>query len=542
MNGFVVWFTGLSGAGKSTLAAMLTAELRARGVHVELLDGDEVRTHLSKGLGFSREDRDINIRRIGFVAKLVARAGASAITAAISPYRAVRDELRAQIPRFVEVYVECAIPSLAERDPKGLYKKALAGEIKHFTGIDDPYEPPLAPEVTVQTDRETREESLAKIVGKLEEMGFLPARAGLAEGARKAGPRLLAPHGGELFPRLVTGERREAMAERARGRLAIDLDAEAERWLDLLATGALSPLKGFLGSKDHLRVAREGRLENGLPWPVPVLLGVREDVAAEVRIGAEVALRGRDGRLVGLLEVADLHRPDADRGPICVGGEVFVLERPSAPALAAEAHDPATTRALFTSRGYEKVVGCRTTALPLGAMEHVLKAALETADGLFVQALTGPDEGDAVPARVRGEAWEALCTKYFPFERVLLSAQAIPARPTGGRSAVLDAIVCQNHGCSHVVLPTAEAPGAAEALGVYAPSEIGITPLCFDDVFYSETAGSLATVKTAPRGDRRTLDEPSLRAALMRGETPPSPLVRPEVAAILGAHWTSSGR
>lgn len=175
MAGFVLWFTGLSGAGKSTLSALAAEELRRRGVHVEVLDGDEVRTHLSKGLGFSKEDRDTNIRRIGFVAKLLARAGACAITAAISPYRAIRDEQRAQIDRFVEVYCACPIDALAARDPKGLYKKALAGEIAHFTGIDDPYEPPEAPEITLHTDRETREESLGKILAKLEALGYIPA-------------------------------------------------------------------------------------------------------------------------------------------------------------------------------------------------------------------------------------------------------------------------------------------------------------------------------------------------------------------------------
>jgi adenylyl-sulfate kinase len=174
-TGFVVWFTGLSGAGKSTLSGLLAEELRRRGVHVELLDGDEVRTHLSKGLGFSKEDRDINVRRIGFVAKLLARAGACAITAAISPYKEVRDEQRAQIERFVEVYCSCPVEALAARDPKGLYRKALAGEIRHFTGIDDPYEPPDAPEVTLFTDRETKEESLRKILAKLEALGYIHA-------------------------------------------------------------------------------------------------------------------------------------------------------------------------------------------------------------------------------------------------------------------------------------------------------------------------------------------------------------------------------
>src|SRR5882672_4959394 len=144
-RGFVVWFTGLSGAGKSTLASMLAGEIARRGTHVETLDGDEVRMHLSKGLGFSREDRDTNIRRIGFVAKLVARSGACAITAAISPYREIRDEQRRSIGRFCEVYCECPIGILQRRDAKGLYARALAGEIKGFTGVDDPYEAPASP-------------------------------------------------------------------------------------------------------------------------------------------------------------------------------------------------------------------------------------------------------------------------------------------------------------------------------------------------------------------------------------------------------------
>jgi adenylyl-sulfate kinase len=144
-RGFVVWFTGLSGAGKSTIANALKAELERRGRHAELLDGDDVRTHLSKGLGFSKEDRDTNIRRIGYVARLVARSGGVAITAAISPYREVRDEVRAQTPGFVEVYMRCAIETLTERDTKGLYRKALAGEIANFTGVSDPYEEPLHP-------------------------------------------------------------------------------------------------------------------------------------------------------------------------------------------------------------------------------------------------------------------------------------------------------------------------------------------------------------------------------------------------------------
>ncbi len=172
-RGFTVWFTGLSGAGKTTVANQLEQVLRDRGLKVEVLDGDVVRTHLSKGLGFSKEDRDTNIRRIGFVCNLLTRNGVAAIAAAISPYREIRDEVRAEIGDFVEVYARCPLDVLQERDVKGLYAKALRGEIANFTGVSDPYEEPLNPEVVLETDRETAEESLAKVVAKLEALGYL---------------------------------------------------------------------------------------------------------------------------------------------------------------------------------------------------------------------------------------------------------------------------------------------------------------------------------------------------------------------------------
>jgi adenylyl-sulfate kinase len=173
----MLWFTGLSGAGKTTLARMIETRLRNRGLKVEVLDGDVVRTNLSKGLGFSKEDRDTNIRRIGFVCNLLARNGVIAIAAAISPYRDIRDEVRSETGAFVEVFVKCPINVLAERDVKGLYKKAIAGEIKHFTGIDDPYEEPLAPEIIVETDKETPEQSAARIIARLEELQYITASA-----------------------------------------------------------------------------------------------------------------------------------------------------------------------------------------------------------------------------------------------------------------------------------------------------------------------------------------------------------------------------
>ena len=174
-KGFTLWFTGLSGSGKSTIAERVALKLEKKGVPVEILDGDVVRTHLSKGLGFSHEDRDENIKRVGFVCQLLSRNGVAVIASVISPYRQARDYNREKIKNFVEVYTLCPVGVCEERDLKGLYQKARAGEIKGFTGVDDPYEPPLNPEVICKTDVESVEESVNKVIRKLEELGYLPA-------------------------------------------------------------------------------------------------------------------------------------------------------------------------------------------------------------------------------------------------------------------------------------------------------------------------------------------------------------------------------
>ena len=184
-QGFTVWFTGLSGSGKSTIAEMLYHELQARKLKTEILDGDVVRQNLSKGLGFSKEDRDTNILRIGFVADLLTRNGVAAICCPISPYKEARDTVRAQIGAFIEVYVHATVEEIAaNRDPKGLYKKALAGEITGFTGVDDPYEAPESPELVVDTLVETPEQSLQKVMDTLQTLGHIEDATLLAEGDR----------------------------------------------------------------------------------------------------------------------------------------------------------------------------------------------------------------------------------------------------------------------------------------------------------------------------------------------------------------------
>jgi adenylylsulfate kinase len=192
-KGFTIWFTGLSGAGKSTLSEAIEERLKARGRSIEILDGDIVRTHLSKGLGFSREDRDTNIKRIAFVCGLLTRNGVVCISAAIAPYREARQWARQEIGTFVEVYVKCPIEVCRQRDIKGLYKLVDEGKIKNFTGVDDPYEEPEHPEVVVETDKETPTESVTRIFTRLVELGYLEpeilyggGRAQVATNAKRA--------------------------------------------------------------------------------------------------------------------------------------------------------------------------------------------------------------------------------------------------------------------------------------------------------------------------------------------------------------------
>lgn len=232
MSGFVVWFTGLPSSGKSTLAGRLAGALRERGLGVEVLDGDEVRTTLTRDLGFSREDRDENIRRIAWVAKVLARNGTVAITAAISPYRAARDQARREIGRFVEVYVKCPVEICMQRDVKGLYGRALRGDLPCFTGVSDPYEEPPDPEVVVETDRQAPAEGVRLILAYLERAGWLrPATVTLqlpayviAHLRRAWGEGALEPRVAETLLRHVAvaddpvgPEEREAIISRLRG-------------------------------------------------------------------------------------------------------------------------------------------------------------------------------------------------------------------------------------------------------------------------------------------------------------------------------------
>lgn len=559
-GGVTIWLTGLSGAGKSTLAQRLEAELRQRGRFAEVLDGDVVRTHLSKGLGFSKEDRDTNIRRIAFVAHLLTRNGATVIVAAISPYRDVREEARRMIGRFVEIYVKCPLGELVRRDVKGLYARALRGEIPNFTGVSDPYEEPLAPEVIVETDRETVDESVAKIVATLERLGYLapvPAAAagdggngaahepatgpsvvssgalatvssgnGAAAPAGRARPNgSPPPHGGRLVQRFLAGdEAREALAE-ASSLPQVRIGVREACDLELIANGGFSPLEGFMGRADYLSVLEHARLASGLVWTVPVVLGVAAEEAERLALGQRIALVDEQGPLA----VLELHEKFAaeperearlvyktteeahpgvravyQRGPVLLGGPITLLRRPARPAFDGYLLDPADTRRIFAERGWRTIVGFQTRNPVHRAHEYLQKVALEIVDGLLLHPLVGATKDDDIPAEVRLRCYQVLLEHYYPRERVLLSVLPAAMRYAGPREAIFHALIRKNYGCTHLIVGRDHA-GVGNYYGPYDaqrifdeldPAQIGITPLKFEHTFWCRRSGAMASDKT----------------------------------------------
>ena len=536
-RGFVVWFTGLSGAGKSTIANALKAELEARGRHVELLDGDEVRTHLSKGLGFSKEDRDTNIRRIGYVARLVARSGGIAITAAISPYREVRDEIRAQTPGFVEVFARAPLDTLVERDVKGLYKKALAGEIANFTGVSDPYEEPLHAEVVCDTSRESLDQSLAKVIDMLERLGHLEREVG------------------EVLPE---GEELNALRAEARTLPRLEVGQRELSDLFMLASGGLSPLDSFMGELDYSAVIETGRLAGGQPFTIPIVLRADSALRAE-RIGLFIG-----DQPVGILDVtsafqtspeaeangvygtSDLAHPGVrvlqDSGRWALAGKVTALARPTS-GLPEYDLTPVQVRAVRAARGWKTMVGFQTRNPVHRAHEYLQKVALELVDGLLLHPLVGETKSDDIPASVRMSCYEELLRGYYPADRVLLATNPAWMRYAGPKEAVFHAIVRRNYGCTHFIVGRDHAGvgsyydtyAAHRIFDQYAPGELGIEVLRFEHTFYCSACGGMASTRTCPHPAdlHRTLSGTAVRKLLAEGHDLPVEFTRPEVARVL---------
>jgi ATP sulfurylase/adenylyl-sulfate kinase len=565
-RGVTIWLTGLSGAGKSTISTPLAAELARRGKRVEILDGDAVRENLSKGLTFSKEDRDTNIRRIGYVAELLTRNGVAVITAAISPYAAIRDEVRARIGDFVEVHVDCSIPELTRRDVKGLYEKALRGEIKNFTGVSDPYEAPENPEVRVSSETQTVDESVADILAALESHGYIPpghvpAQAHLEHIGHHA--HGATPHGGELKVRLAPPERARELEAEAVNMPSVDLDAWAVSDLELFAGGGLSPLTGFMREVDVLSVQDRLRLSEGLVWSIPIMLPITAAQARELSEGDRVALRA-DGRTLAVLTVTETYSYDRQKLAAAVYGTTDEAHPGVARTLAQPDHavagpvevitvpsgtfpdrrlTPAQVREEIKRRGWRTVVGFQTRNPVHRAHEYLQKVALEQVDGLLLHPLVGETKGDDIPADVRMKCYEALIENNYPPDRVLLSVFPASMRYAGPREAIFHALVRKNYGCTHFIVGRDHA-GVGQYYGTYAAQEIfdqfdrdeiGIEILRFEHSFWCRACGGMATTRTCPHGgdDRVVLSGTKVREMLRAGEDLPVEFTRPEIARVL---------
>ena len=494
--------------GRARRRSRISSARRSRSAApiVEYLDGDTVRTHLSKGLGFSKEDRDTNIERIGWVAARLTRHGAAVIAAAISPYEETRQKARDLVEEwgtFVEVHVATSVEECARRDVKGLYEKAFKGEIKGFTGVDDPYEEPESPDVRIETEQHEPEESAQLIVAHLEERGLIPARGDGMSVATET--QLIAPHGGELVDR--TGERPDGV--------------DSLETLTLTSARAVRPRHARLRRAVAARQAswartttrpcwRAMRLANGLPWALPVCLAV--DDGAE---GRPRRARRRDGTPLAVLEVEDVYEYDKEREaeqalparpttahpgvarlyeqkPLYLAGRVTVFERaqPSFPELA---KDPAETRAEFAERGWKRVVGFQTRNPIHRAHEYLTKVALETVDGLLDPPARRRDEVGR-RARPRRASSATACCSTATTRRTASSSSAFPAamRYAGPREAIWHAICRKNYGCSHFIVGRDHA-GVGDYYGTYdaqlifdefEPHELDIEPMFFEHSFW----------------------------------------------------------
>jgi len=555
----IIWFTGLPSSGKSTIANELEHVLNNMGVHTYVLDGDNVRHGLNKNLGFSKEDRKENIRRIGEVSKLFVDAGVLPITAFISPYREDRKTVRDLMKEgeFVEVYVKCSVEVCMERDPKGLYKKAMAGEIKDFTGVNNPYEEPSSPEVVIETDKLSVNESVDKILDYLINQKIV---------GRKMAKGVNVPYGSKgLINNVATDEEKALLLKKAGSLKSIIV---ADRFLsdcEMLATGALSPLSGFMNKDEVDMVVRRCMLPDGLTWGVPIVLAVDDKEAQSISAGDEIVLSDSGKRPIAIMVVSDKFQYPKDayckgvfktedlahpgvkiimEGPdTFLGGEIKLINRPLRSEVAHSYYiDPAQTREEFKKRGWSSIVAFQTRNPIHRAHEYLIKCALESVDGALIHPLVGETKPDDVPAGVRMKCYEILIKDYFNPKRVVLSVLPTFMRYAGPREAINHAIIRKNYGCTHFIIGRDHAgvgtyygPFEAQELLISLADRLGITPIKFDNSFYCKKCGNMASAKTCSHdpSEHLQLSGTKVRSMLKEGEHPPQEFSRKEVVDVL---------
>ena len=380
------------------------------------------------------------------------------------------------------------------------------------------------------------------------------------------------PHGGKLVNRLLTGEAREEALVRARTLKQVALNRTSVSDLEMIAIGAMSPLTGFMNREDYLSVVREMRLADGTVWPLPITLPVNEETADYIHEGEEIALidgsvniDGGQGRLLGVMRVSDKFSYDKtleaaevykttdtahpgvarlmQQNGVYLGGEIWLLNRPSHFDFIEFRKDPLETRRLFQQRGWKTVVGFQTRNPIHRAHEYIQKCAMEMVDGLLLHPLVGETKKDDIPAELRMKSYQVLLRDYYPEDRVVLSVFPAAMRYAGPREAIFHALCRKNYGCTHFIVGRDHA-GIGSYYGTYdaqkifhefQPEEIGITPLCFEHSFFCRKCDAIVTTKTCPH-DRQfhvVLSGTQVRAMLANGEAPPPEFTRPEVAEVL---------
>ncbi|MCC3407759.1 MAG: sulfate adenylyltransferase [Microcoleus sp. PH2017_10_PVI_O_A] len=375
----------------------------------------------------------------------------------------------------------------------------------------------------------------------------------------------IAPHGGILVNRIATLDQRQEFFDKAESLPRVQLSDRSISDLQMIAIGALSPLKGFMGQADYRSVVKEMRLSNGLPWSIPITLSVSEAVADTLTEGGLVRLDSPAGEFAGILELAEKYRYSKEEealnvyrtddlkhpgvqvvdqsGPINLAGEVWLLERELDARFPQYQIDPAKSRILFKEKGWKTIVGFQTRNPIHRAHEYIQKCALETVDGLFLHPLVGTTKDDDIPADVRMRCYEILLDKYYPKDRVILAINPAAMRYAGPREAIFHALIRKNYGCTHFIVGRDHA-GVGDYYGTFdaqhifdefEPSELGIVPMKFEHAFYCKVTEQMGTTKTSPSTpeQRVHLSGTKVREMLRAGKLPPPQFSRPEVAAEL---------